>query len=486
MRTTPIFWSFLLLHGIAWTIIPTLFQPNASLDIIECATWGRESQWGYEKHPPLASWLAEIFIVLFGRGNLWPFLLLSQLSILAGFFCVWRLARYSLTPEKALLSVLLLEGVYYYNYTSPEWNPNVLLLALWPLCILLLRRSIHSDRWHNWLLLGAACGFAVLAKYYSVFLLASMLLYLMVHKETRQRLYTAGPWIALAMFFTVIAPHLYWGWINGFSTLSYGINRSAGGGGFSAHAWHPLRFLLAQGMAIAPVIALVIMLSGKAGPKLTDKLNNFETRFILTFTLLPLLLTVLVSILFGLRLKSMWGTPLWPLAGIALLLLWQPEKLHMRRFAILWSFLFLLAPTVYAVQLHTEPHFTGHTGRTHFPGEEVAHFLAREWQERYRTQLPAVGGSLWLAGNVAFYAPQRPPVYVDLEHRKSLWMDDVKFSASGGIIVWDGAYFQLPPFYELFQRFPAIKIQKNRDFSWQTNVGMPPFTLGWAIVPPHR
>lgn len=485
MQGSRLFLGFLLLHITVWTLAPTLFQPNASLDIIECASWGREWQWGYEKHPPLASWLAEVVILLFGSGKLWPFFLLSQFCIAVGFFSVWRLARRLLECNQAVFAVLLLEGMYYYNYTSPEWNPNVLLLALWPLCIWLFHRAISYNIWRDWMFLGCACGLAVLAKYYSAFLLASMLIYLMVNKENRVHFFGIKLWSAAVIFMAVLAPHLYWGGIHGFSTLSYGMNRSNGGGGWQAHIWQPLRFALVQSMVLAPVILMAILLSGKIKPNLTNWFNNKEPRFILTFTLLPFLLTLLVSVVFGLRLKSMWGTPLWPLAGIALLRLWQPQRLNVKYFIALWLFLFLLAPLVYVTQLLVGPHVRSHVSRAHFPGKEIALFTAQEWRERYDKALPAVGGSLWLAGNIAFYAPERPPVYVDLEHGKSLWMDDREFRESGGVIVWDGGYFPTPPFEALMQRFPSVEIQTNQVFSWQTSANIPSFTLGWAIVPPE-
>ncbi len=126
-RPERLFWSFLAVHLFAWTVVPATVQPNLPLDVIEGLAWGREWQWGYHKHPPLQAWLLELAARATGKAA-WSAFLLSQLSITVCFWAVWRLAREIVDPPGALLSVLLLEGVYYFNYTSPEFNPNVLQL----------------------------------------------------------------------------------------------------------------------------------------------------------------------------------------------------------------------------------------------------------------------------------------------------------------------------------------------------------------------
>src|SRR5260370_35113132 len=45
------------LHVLSWTLLPLLTHPNAPLDVVEGAAWGREWQWGYHKGPPLFAWI---------------------------------------------------------------------------------------------------------------------------------------------------------------------------------------------------------------------------------------------------------------------------------------------------------------------------------------------------------------------------------------------------------------------------------------------
>ncbi len=54
------FLGFALLHGVVWTLLPSLLYPNLPLDLIEALTYGREWQLGYDKLPPLPWWMVEI------------------------------------------------------------------------------------------------------------------------------------------------------------------------------------------------------------------------------------------------------------------------------------------------------------------------------------------------------------------------------------------------------------------------------------------
>src|SRR5690606_28398307 len=121
-------------------------------------------QWGYPKHPPLSSWIAEAAMVLTGN-TVWVFFLLSQLSIAISFICVWKLGRQIMDERKAFMAAIILECIYYYNYTSPEFNPNVLMIPLWSALILALWHALHSGKLRYWCAVGVLSAMAMLAKY---------------------------------------------------------------------------------------------------------------------------------------------------------------------------------------------------------------------------------------------------------------------------------------------------------------------------------
>ena len=106
---------FLFGHLIIWTLIPSISNQNLPLDTIEALAWGSDLNWGYSKHPPLSAWAVEIFYQLFKNQD-WAYYFLSQLFVVFSFFVVWKFSEdFFKNKIYSLISVLLLEGIYFYN-----------------------------------------------------------------------------------------------------------------------------------------------------------------------------------------------------------------------------------------------------------------------------------------------------------------------------------------------------------------------------------
>ena len=121
-----LFYIFITSHLIIWTLIPTLTNHNLPLDTIEALAWGSNLDWGFNKHPPVSAFFAEVFYQIFGPQD-WVYYLLSQIFVVISFFVVWKFSEEFFNNKiLSLLSVLLLEGIYFYNFTTPEFNVNYL------------------------------------------------------------------------------------------------------------------------------------------------------------------------------------------------------------------------------------------------------------------------------------------------------------------------------------------------------------------------
>ena len=127
---------FLFVHLIVWTLIPTISNNNLPLDTIEALLWGSNLEWGFNKHPPLSAFATEVFYQIFGSQD-WAYYFLSQLFIISTFIIIWIFSKeFFQNQTYCLISVLLLEGIYFYNFTTPEFNVNVCLLPFWALSVL--------------------------------------------------------------------------------------------------------------------------------------------------------------------------------------------------------------------------------------------------------------------------------------------------------------------------------------------------------------
>src|SRR5215475_14611091 len=106
----------LILHVVIWTVLPALLSHNLQLDLAEDLALGKEWQLGYWKHPPLPWWIADLSFRLTGTAD--ALYLLGPLAAVICFYAVWKLAR-ELTDElTALIAVLALEGMHYYNFSA--------------------------------------------------------------------------------------------------------------------------------------------------------------------------------------------------------------------------------------------------------------------------------------------------------------------------------------------------------------------------------
>ena len=75
----------------------------------------------------MSAFFPEVFFQIFGSKD-WAFYLLSQIFVLIAFYYVFKFANEVLNNIKlSLISVLLLESIYFYNFTTPEFNVNVYL-----------------------------------------------------------------------------------------------------------------------------------------------------------------------------------------------------------------------------------------------------------------------------------------------------------------------------------------------------------------------
>ena len=165
-----LFYIFLIIHLIIWTLTPSLTNQNLPLDTIEALAWGSNLDWGFNKHPPISAFLAEVFYQIFGPQD-WAYYLLSQICIIVSFYAVFKFSEdFFHNKSFSLLSVLLLEGIYFHNFTTPEFNVNVCLMPFWALTVLYVWKGFKNNKTTDWFLVGLFAGFGFLSKYLFIYL----------------------------------------------------------------------------------------------------------------------------------------------------------------------------------------------------------------------------------------------------------------------------------------------------------------------------
>ena len=185
-NTSKIFFLFLIAHLIVWTLVPSLTNKNLPLDTIEALAWASNMDWGFNKHPPLSAFAVEIFYQVFGSQD-WAYYFLSQIFVVATFFIVWLFSKeFFKNQTYCLISVLLLEGIYFYNFTTPEFNVNVCQLPFWALSVFYAWKGFKDNKTSDWLLFGLFAALGILSKYLFIYLLIAMdvfFLYMIAKKK---------------------------------------------------------------------------------------------------------------------------------------------------------------------------------------------------------------------------------------------------------------------------------------------------------------
>ena len=156
---------FIFTHLVIWTLIPTLTNTNLPLDTIEALAWGSNLSWGFNKHPPLSAFAVELFYQIFSNND-WAYYLLSQIFVIVAFIFVFKIAQEILeNTYLAFISILLLESIFFFNYSSPEFNVNVAQLPFWSLSIFFTWRCLKFNKVSDYIFLGIFMGLGILSKY---------------------------------------------------------------------------------------------------------------------------------------------------------------------------------------------------------------------------------------------------------------------------------------------------------------------------------
>tara|TARA_B100000700_G_scaffold251741_1_gene282926 strand:- start:1299 stop:2606 length:1308 start_codon:yes stop_codon:yes gene_type:complete len=397
-----LFYIFVVSHLILWTLIPSFTNSNLPLDTIEALAWGSNLDWGFNKHPPISAFVVELFYQIFGSQD-WAYYLLSQICVIISFVVVFKFAEdFFKKKEFCLLSVLLLEGIYFYNYTTPEFNVNVCLMPFWALTILYLWKGLKQNKTADWLLAGLFAGFGFLSKYLFIYLglAIDIFLFYMIYKKKIDFKCI----VSIVPFFIVILPHLIWLTQNDYITITYGLHRTVSvDQNFINHITHPLIFLVKQIGILIPFLLMILFLVSKFKIKFSFKDNKLL--FLLAINIIPIILVCATSIIMGAKIRTMWMTPFYLFFGVLLMYIFQ-NQINLKRlnnFLMVFIFIFILSPFLYAYVSITQT-----DKRTDYLGEEIALKIQKEWDKDFENPINVVLGNEWDAGNLSYHLKSRP------------------------------------------------------------------------------
>ena len=402
-----IFYIFVISHLIFWTLIPSVTNHNLPLDTIEALAWGSNLNWGFSKHPPMSAFFPEIFYQIFGPQD-WAYYFLSQIFVIISFYYVFKLSNEILKNNLlGLISVLLIETIYFYNFTTPEFNVNVCQLPFWSLTAYYSWKIYSGKNIKFWdcFLVGLFGAIGFLSKYLFIYLLVSielLFIYLIFFKKKRK--FDFKYLITIEVFLVALVPHLIWLNNNDFITITYGLTRTGiEQSGLIQHIKYPLLFLAKQIGVLIPFLTLTWLLIKKIKLKIDFKDKNLL--FLLAINILPIFLIFLTSFIIGSKIRTMWMTPFYLYFGTLTVYLFQSQinLKKLKPFVFGFLFFFFLSPTLYAYVSVLKD-----DKRTDYLGKEIAIKTQYAWDQQFNSTINVVFGNEWYAGNLSYHLKSRP------------------------------------------------------------------------------
>ncbi|MDC0445243.1 glycosyltransferase family 39 protein [Candidatus Pelagibacter sp.] len=402
-----IYYIFIISHLIFWTLVPYLTNHNLPLDVIEALAWGSNLDWGFNKHPPMSAFFPEVFFQIFGSQD-WAYYLLSQIFVLISFYYVFKFSKEIFNNDLlGLISLLLIEAIYFYNFTSPEFNVNVCQLPFWSLTVYFSWKIYNSReiKFTDCFLVGLFAAVGFLSKYLFIYLLASIdLLFIYLIFIKKERKFDFKYLITVEVFLIALVPHLIWLNNNEFITITYGLARTGlEQSSLIDHIKFPLIFLIKQIALLIPFLILVWLLVKKV--KVNFNLKDKKLLFLLAINILPIILMFLTSVVTGSKIRTMWMTPFYLFFGSLFVYLFQAQIniKKLKPFMVGFIFLFFLSPILYAyVSISKDDK------RTDYPGKEIAIKTQYAWDQQFNSKINVVYGNEWNAGNLSYHLKSRP------------------------------------------------------------------------------
>lgn len=437
--------AFFAIYLALWTLLAAYLPQSMEIDSTEQVVWSQSWQWGYYKHPPLPSALLHVFNVLFGGPSLGLIAFVAQGCSLVALFYVWLLAKQMLPKKLAITAVIITSLIAYHNFRALTFNHNTVSLpftsAAWYYFYCCIR---YPNKISNWLLLGFACGFAMLTKYSAVMILASIFVYIIW-----QRLWTKpiirGLVHSAGVFIFLFSPNIVWLTENNWLPFTYL---------HDALTVSKKRFDVVPALFGNQLIRLSFMLPTLLGVRHLSKKgtinaikykafvlpnDNDDLHYLLAIQFTPLILSVMPLLLTGWVVNSNWVSAFFLPSGILVTkcFLCRLEETQLLkstcRFASITHaailVIFFLGAVIY-------PSFIGKKDRSNFPNKALAKKITGIWYEHQQTPLAIIISDTWTGGNVLLQVRPEPTLLIDNDPQKSPWVNRHDLATCGAFVIF--------------------------------------------------
>jgi 4-amino-4-deoxy-L-arabinose transferase-like glycosyltransferase len=474
-------WLFLIIQSLAWILTPALLNRAPELNTAEISMWGREWFWVNYKHPGLPSWTMALAFWLFGV-HVWVPYVVSQFFIWATYICVFVLGRNLFGDARSLVGTVLLAGVVSFSVSTLKFNHNIAQMPFWAGFCLGLWRASETRRLIWWLFAAAMAALGIYAKFSTGILIAFGSAWILFDSATRSQLRSYAPYVALAVFISMLAPLGVALAKIDFLPIRW-MSAESANKGISTGAFLFGQALIVIGMLVLAALAGIVDLRRPARAAAFDGAEGLDRRRFSYLALLgagPLALTLMLSVFARLRVN--WTTPMYNLSGILLVAYfpWSSFSLQqIRRLCGLATAFSVALACGYGVwDLYCRYEVTTPL-KSAWPMMSISKRFNAIWAQEVGQPLRIVAGDHWNASLVGIPAVSQPELFTNLDFELSPAVTPDEFAREGALVLWRLDSGWKPPADLLKDHVTGIE-----TFQWSPNPKSHPIEIGYLILPP--
>ena len=208
--------SQVLLLIVVTGLIRVFLSATTGLGVGESYYWrgAQYLDWSYFDQPPLFFWFSGLSIRLLGLTNL--ALRLPAILLFAGSsWLMFTLTRKLFNERAGFLATALFNISFVFTVPVASWfQPDAPLTFFWLLTVRLLTEIFFETKKEvklgQWVLVGIALGLTTLSKYHALFLVASVLIFVLYYSNQRKWITHPGPYLSVGITALFLIPVIYW------------------------------------------------------------------------------------------------------------------------------------------------------------------------------------------------------------------------------------------------------------------------------------
>ena len=412
---------------------------------------------------------------------------MSQLFIILGFIYTYRLARYFLDENKAMLSVIVLEGCWIYSYITVFYgfNPDVVLMFTLPAITYYFYNCMYKNNPSDWIKMGILTGLSCLNKYQTILLVAGMFIWAIIFnkKVFKNKFF----YISALLAFLIFLPHILWLIKYDFFPLLY-YNRELNIINGYNHITSPLMFIGMQLVMTVGTLAIYTVYRIFNDRKITfiEDYDKKDFWFLLIIPLTSFFIHILIGLWYGSDIKPRWGYVFWYMIGI-MLFYFFPTKIGKKEFNFVTRTAYTVMLIIFiplSVLFTVEKNY-----RSRYPVAHVWNDMKVFWAEKVDSPLIYVGGDTEWTFPLSIYGDTHPINVMDTFGYKNPWVNEEDVKKSGIILIDRYGFPLLYAIRTICSYLPSdykLKIYEYK-FTVKNALGMPrEYEILYTIIPPMK